>query len=260
MAETQVVQLVLQSSIATLSLMRPLQLNAVNQAVLQDLDAHLNAIEQNPAIRAVILRGEGRAFAAGADIAEMQALSAANAQAFSRLGQRVFARLEQLPVPTIALLHGYVLGGGMELALACDVRIAAVGTKLGQPEVTLGVVPGFGGSQRLPRIVGRGRALTLLLTGDFISEDQALNMGLVTQVVPGTELLETGVKFAEKLARLGPQALAWVKRAVYEGSDLDLPSGLAYEASLFGLCFSTDDLREGMSAFLEKRKPDFQGK
>ncbi len=259
MSETSLVRLEWQETIAILTLVRTKQLNALNEAILRELDAHIATIEQSGDARAVILRGDGRAFAAGADIAQMQTLTAAQAEYFSKLGQRVFSRLEQLHVPTIALIHGFSLGGGMELALACDIRIAAEGTKFGQPEVTLGVIPGFGGSQRLPRIVGRGRALELLLTGDLIDEKKALEIGLVTQVVPVDNLLETGIHLAQKLSSLGPKALSWVKQAVYNGTDLDLSNGLSYEASLFGLCFSTKDQKEGMSAFLEKRKANFQG-
>jgi enoyl-CoA hydratase/carnithine racemase len=182
------------------------------------------------------------------------------AEQFARLGQAVFSKLEKLPQPTIALVHGYALGGGMELAMACDIRIAAEGTKFGQPEVTLGVIPGFGGSQRLPRIVGQGNALKLLLTGGMIDAVEAHRIGLVSEVVPMEELTPRGRAMAEQLCGLAPKALAWVKQAVYEGAELDQDKGLAYEASLFALCFSTNDQKQGMEAFLAKRKPTFEGK
>jgi enoyl-CoA hydratase/carnithine racemase len=247
-------------AVANLTLNRPRQLNALNEELLKQLEAHLDALAARPEVRVVLLRGEGKAFAAGADIAAMQSLSPAAAEAFARLGQRVFGKLEQLPQPTIALVHGYALGGGMELAMACDVRIAASGTKFGQPEVTLGIIPGFGGSQRLPRIVGQGRAMWWLLSGEWLDAEEALRIGLVTEVVESDELLAAGERAAARLASLAPQALSWVKRAVYDGAEVPLEQGLALEAALFGLCFGTADQKEGMTAFLEKRKAEFQGR
>lgn len=256
----EIMTLELEAGIATLTLRRPKQLNALNRAVLTKLTELLEEVAANPEVRVLILCGEGKAFAAGADIKEMQSLSATEAEAFARLGQTAFSKLEQLRVPTIALVQGYALGGGMELAMACDIRLAAQGTKFGQPEVTLGVIPGFGGSQRLPRIIGQGRALNLLLTGELISADAALQIGLVTRVTEPDELYTEGRKLAEQLAGLAPMALARVKQAVYSGAEVDLPTGLAMEASLFGLSFATDDQTEGMTAFVEKRKATFQGK
>lgn len=249
-----------QAGIATVTLRRPKQLNALNRAVLTELSHVLTDVAANPEVRALILCGEGKAFAAGADIKEMQALSATEAEAFAKLGQTAFTQLESLAIPTIALVQGYALGGGMELTMACDIRIAAQGAKFGQPEVTLGVIPGFGGSQRLPRLIGQGRALHLLLTGEMIDSEEALRIGLVTQVVSAENLIETGRQLAEKLASLAPLALARVKRAVYGGAEVDLPTGLAIEAALFGLSFATEDQSEGMGAFVERRKPSFQGK
>ncbi|KPV42788.1 enoyl-CoA hydratase-related protein [Alicyclobacillus ferrooxydans] len=261
MANRELVDLQVENHIATLTLKREKQLNALSQQLLTDLNDALGEIEQRmeqqDEIRVVLLTGAGRAFAAGADIAQMKDLSAPVAEAFARLGQQVFSRLEQLAAPTIALVHGYALGGGMELAMACDIRIAAEGTKFGQPEVTLGVIPGFGGSQRLPRIVGQGNALHLLLTGDSIDAAEAYRIGLVTQVVPLDELTTAGHKIAARLLELGPTALAGVKRAVYEGAELSLEAGLVYEAARFGMCFAGDEQREGMTAFVERRKPQF---
>jgi len=258
--EDPIVSLHIADGIATLTLQRAKQLNAINRGLLEALDVHLDDIAARQDVRVVLLQGEGRAFAAGADIAQMAALSAADAQTFSRLGQAVFRKFELLVQPTVALVQGFALGGGLELAMACDIRIAAEGTRFGQPEVTLGVIPGFGGSQRLPKIIGRGRALTLLLSGDLIDAEKALAYGLVTEVVPADALAATGLAYANKLQKLGPQALAWVKRAVYDGSELDLDKGLALEAALFGLSFSTHDQTEGMQAFLDKRPADFSGK
>jgi enoyl-CoA hydratase/carnithine racemase len=259
MSDISLIRVEVKDSVAILTLNRPKQLNALNQAVLEELDGHLTDLEKEPDVRAIILRGEGRAFAAGADIAQMKDFSAAEAEHFSKVGGRAIAHLEQMAVPTIALIHGFSLGGGLELALACDIRIAAEGTKFGQPEVTLAVVPGFGGSQRLPRIIGRGRALELLLTGELINAQKALDIGLVTHVVPAEELMTIGLELAAKLCKLAPKALSWVKRAVYDGTELDLSKGLAFESTLFGLSFSTQDQSEGMAAFLEKRRPNFTG-
>lgn len=257
----KLVDLTVADQIATLTLKRDKQLNALSQELLTDLGAAMDEvavrIRNDGDVRVLLLQGAGRAFAAGADIAQMKDLNAPLAESFSRLGQRVFTSLERLPIPTIALVHGYALGGGMELALACDIRIAAEGTKFGQPEVTLGVVPGFGGSQRLPRIVGQGNALHLLLTGDSIDASEAHRIGLVTQVVPAQELSAAGLQVANRLLQLGPQALAGVKRAVYEGAELTLEAGLAFEAARFGMCFATEEQKEGMTAFVERRKPSF---
>lgn len=263
--ETQrLVSLSIENRVATVTLQREKQLNALSQDLLADLNTVIGEIEQRleiqQDIRVVLLQGAGRAFAAGADIAQMKDLSAPLAETFALLGQKVFSRLEKLPVPTIALVHGYALGGGMELAMACDIRIAAEGTKFGQPEVTLGVIPGFGGSQRLVRIVGQGNALHLLLTGDSIDAAEAYRIGLVTQVTPADALYEAGLKIAERLIAMGPQALAGVKRAVYEGAELTLDAGLAFEASRFGMCFASEEQKEGMTAFVERRKPDFADK
>lgn len=256
----ELMTLQVEAGVATITLRRPKQLNALNRAVLTQLSSLLDKVVANNDVRALILCGEGKAFAAGADIKEMQSLSATEAETFARLGQHVFSKLEQLAIPTVALIQGYALGGGLELAMACDIRVAAEGTKFGQPEVSLGVIPGFGGSQRLPRIIGQGRALNLLLTGDLIDAVVALHMGLITQVTNADELLSTGRSLAEKLAGLPPLALARVKQAVYGGAEVDLPTGLGLEASLFGLSFATEDQTEGMAAFVEKRKATFQGK
>jgi enoyl-CoA hydratase/carnithine racemase len=260
MSDERLVSLQVEGQIATLTLLREKQLNALNEQLLRDLDAQLDQISADPNIRVIVLQGQGRAFAAGADIAQMQPLSAVEAERFSRLGQAVFTRMEQLPQPVIGLIHGYALGGGLELAMACDIRIAAEGTKFGQPEVTLGVIPGFGGSQRLPRLVGQGVALKLLLTGDLIDAEEARRIGLVTDVVSGEALSTKGQEVAGKLAALAPLALDWVKKAVYEGAEMDQSKGLGFEASLFGLSFSTRDQKEGMQAFLERRQVAFEGK
>ncbi|QQE78825.1 enoyl-CoA hydratase/isomerase family protein [Alicyclobacillus sp. SO9] len=260
MALEQAVTLSVAGPVATLTLQRPKQMNALNRQVLEELLRHVEMLKQTPEVRAVILRGEGKAFAAGADIKEMQDLTAVEAQSFSELGQTAFRGLEQLHCPTIALIQGYALGGGLELAMACDIRIAAKGAKFGQPEIGLGVITGFGGSQRLPRIVGQGRALSMLLTGDLVDTDEAFAIGLVTQVAEPDDLHERGEKLAQKLAKLAPKAVNWMKKAVYEGAEADLTQGLSMEAAWFGLAFGTEDQTEGMTAFVEKRKPEFRGK
>jgi enoyl-CoA hydratase len=260
MSEAKLVELQIADGVATITLRREKQLNALNRALLEQLSEVLDDLAQQTEVRAVLLRGEGRAFAAGADIAEMADMSPVEAEAFARLGQSVFSKLERLPQPTIALVHGFALGGGMELCMACDIRLAAEGTKFGQPEVTLGVIPGFGGSQRLPRIVGQGNALRLLLTGEWIDAHEAHRIGLVSEVTAPDELLAKGQQLAAKLVSLAPKALTWVKRAVYDGAELDQERGLALEASLFALCFATEDQKRGMTAFLQKSKPVFEGK
>lgn len=259
MASDVLVHAQIEDDIAILTLNRPDRRNALNRAMLSELGANLAMLSGRKDLRAVLIRGEGKAFAAGADIAEMKSLGSAQAMNVSRLAQRIFTAFEHLPQPTIALIHGFALGGGLELALACDIRIADKGAILGQPEVSLGIIPGFGGTQRLPRIVGRGRAMQMLLTGDPIDADTAFDYGLVTQVVSDEPLLDAGIKLAETLKRRGPVALSYVKQAVYDGTEVDLAKGQSMEASLFGLSFATEDKVEGVNAFLEKRPPEFRG-
>lgn len=252
------VSLAVDDSVAVVTLQREQQLNALNREVLSDLGEIVAELHHRSDVRVVLLHGVGRAFAAGADIAQMKDLSGPEAERFSRFGQDVFSALEALPQPTVALVHGYALGGGLELAMACDIRIAAEATKFGQPEVTLGVVPGFGGSQRLPRLIGQGNALYLLLTGELVDASEAQRLGLVSKVVQADQLLAAGKQLAQHLLTVGPYALAGIKRTVYEGAELDLQRGLRVEAARFGLCFATAEQSEGMTAFLEKRKPNFR--
>jgi len=254
------VSLSIEGQLAFITLQRTKQLNALNRKILEEIESVVHEIKHNESIRVVLLQGEGRAFAAGADITEMKSLNAHDAAEFSAYGQQVFLQLERLPVPVIGLIHGFALGGGLELAMACNIRIAAEGTKFGQPEVTLGVLPGFGGSQRLPRIVGQGRALQLLLSGELISSDEAYRIGLVTKVVGAEELRTAGIELANRLAAMGPIALTYVKQAVYDGAEADLAVGLAMESALFGLAFATEDQAEGMTAFLERRSANFKNR
>lgn len=259
MTEQRFVSWELEDQTAVISMKGERQLNTLNETVLTQLGETTAEVGERRDVRAVVLRAEGRAFAAGADIASMEHLSTLEAQGWSQAGQLVFRQIERLPQPTIALVQGFALGGGMELAMACDLRLAAEGTKFGQPEVTLGIVPGFGGTQRLPRLVGKGRALWLLLSGQLIDAAEAYQMGLVTEVVPADTLERRGRDVARQLSALAPQALRMVKQAVLEGMDLDQDTGCAIESALFALCFATNDQKSGMRAFLEKRKTEFLG-
>jgi enoyl-CoA hydratase len=259
MEQQRFVRWVVEGPVAIVSMKAERQLNTLNETVLRQLTETIAELSERRDVRVIVLRADGRAFAAGGDIAAMEHMSALEAQELSEAGQLVFKQIERIPQPTIALVHGFALGGGLELAMACDVRLAAEGTKFGQPEVTLGIIPGFGGTQRLPRIVGQGRALWILLSGQFIDAAEAYRIGLVTEVVPAESLDRRGRDVAEYLATLAPHALRMVKQAVYEGGELDLAKGLAMEAELFGQCFATEDQRAGMRAFLEKRKAKYSG-
>ena len=248
--------------IAILTLNRPAVLNALNADLLALLEETLDAFTGDPSLRAVILTGAGdRAFAAGADIAELAALDGAVAgEHKARTGQRVTRLLEALPVPVIAAVNGFALGGGCELAMACDFRIASENAKFGQPEVNLGVPPGYGGTQRTTRLLGSGMALYLCLTGEMIDAAEALRIGLVQRVVPQAELRAEAVRIAKGIAAKAPLAVAAVKRAIREGAALPLAEGLALEALHFATMVTTSDFREGTRAFLDKRKPVFEGR
>lgn len=248
-------------SVGIVTINRPKALNALNTATLNELDWLVNDIAKDSSVRVVIIRGAGeKAFVAGADITEMQAMSAMEARGFGKLGQSVFNKLENLPQPVIAAINGFTLGGGCELAMACDIRIATDKAKFGQPEVMLGVTPGFAGTQRLPRLVGKGNAKELLFIGDPIDATEAHRLGLVNKVVPVESLMDAAMAMAEKIASRAPLAVQLCKAAVNEGLDVDLKSATAYEAEIFGLCFATEDQKEGMQAYVEKRKANFVGK
>jgi enoyl-CoA hydratase len=253
------VELGIEHRIAIVCMTGERPLNTLNEAMLLQLGEAFAEIADRRDVRAVVLRAEGRAFAAGADVASMERLSGLEAERLSQTGQMVFGQIERLAQPTIALVQGFALGGGMELAMACDLRFAAEDAKFGQPEVTLGIIPGFGGTKRLPLLVGRGRALWLLLSGQLIDAAEAYRIGLVTEVVPGEALEERGRVVAEQLAALAPEALRMVKRAVYEDGSPQQDRGFALESVLFGLCFTTEDQKAGMRAFLEKRKAEYSG-
>ncbi|HSN14840.1 MAG TPA: enoyl-CoA hydratase-related protein [Anaeromyxobacteraceae bacterium] len=240
---------------------RPKALNALNGATIADLDACLASVERDAAVRALVVTGAGdKAFVAGADIAEMASMTPEQARAFGAAGQRAFARLEALPIPTIAAVNGFALGGGGELALACDLVYASEKARFGQPEVTLGLIPAWGGTQRLARRVGAMRALEIVLGGDMVDSARAREMGLCLEVLPPEKLLDHAFAKARTIASRGPLAVAAAKRVLRAGADAGLAQGLALESEAFGLVFATEDMREGTKAFLEKRPARFQGK
>jgi len=240
---------------------RPEALNAFNTETLLELERALDQLAVDPVLRVVVLTGGGpKAFVAGADIAEMAEMGATRARVFSSVGHRVFDKLEKLPVPTIAAVNGFALGGGMEVALACDLIYASERGRFGQPEVNLGVIPGFGGTQRLPRKIGPMRALELCFTGDIISAAKAVEIGLALEVFPGDELREKVDEIAKKIAGKGPLAIAAMKRVVIEGASCDPRTANALEQETFGVLFGSEDQKEGMRAFLEKREAVFTGR
>jgi enoyl-CoA hydratase len=250
-----------EDGVALITVNRPDKMNALSTAVMLELRDAFERIAQEAAIRAAIVTGAGeRAFVAGADIGELEALSAADARQFALRGQRVFRLLETSGKPSVAAVNGFALGGGMELAMACTVRFAAENARLGQPEVKLGIVPGYGGTQRLPRLVGRGRALEMLLSGEPVTAAEAYRIGLVNAVVPQAELLAYSRAWLSKVSANGPVAVGLVMEAVDAGLDAGLDEGLRLEAAAFGLSVATDDRREGTRAFREKRRPVFIGK
>ena len=249
-------------AVATVTLNRPEVLNALNLTMLDELSAAFGELGADDALRAVILTGAGaKAFAAGADIGELNALPDALAgEAQARKGQALTRALERLRVPVIAAVNGFALGGGCELALACDIRIASENAKFGQPEVNLGILPGYGGTQRTTRLLGEGAAMYMCLTGEMIGAQDALRIGLVQKVVPLDGLLAEAQRIAALIAAKAPLAIAATKRAVSEGASLPLDDALALEALLFGRCVTTEDFKEGSQAFLEKRSADFRGR
>jgi len=247
--------------IAWITVNRPERLNALNRATILEIAAAAGRAATDPEVGVIVVTGAGeKSFVAGADIAEMSTLDALGAQRLSHRLIEGFGLLEASPKPVIAAINGFALGGGCELALACHVRIAADTAVFGQPEVGLGLIPGAGGTQRLQRLIGRGRALDLILTGESIDAAEALRIGLIERVVPAAELRGSVTAYASKLLAKSPLALSRALDAVYSGGEMALPEALRLEASLFGLCFATDDMREGTRAFLEKRKPRFPGR
>ena len=244
-----------QGAVAVLTIDRPKALNALNPDVLADLKAAFEGIDQN-AVRCVVLTGAGdKSFVAGADIGSMSTMTKAEGEAFGKLGNDIFLMIESFPLPVIAAVNGFALGGGCELAMSCDIRICSDNAMFGQPEVGLGITPGFGGTQRLPRIVGLGMAKQLLYTARNIDAAEALRIGLVNAVVPQAELMETAVKMANTIAKNAPIAVRACKKAVNEGMQVSIDKAVEIEEKLFGDCFETHDQVEGMACFLSREKP-----
>lgn len=241
--------------IGIIKINRPAALNSLNTQTIQELNDAVHQLSENPDVRVIVVTGEGKAFVAGADIAEMKHMTKEQAMDFSRMGQKAFSFLESQEKPVIAAVNGFALGGGCELALACDIRIASEAAKFGQPEVSLGVTPGFAGTQRLLRLVGTAKAKELVYTGDIIDAQTALSLGLANQVVSPDKLMETAMGMAKKIASKGPMAVKLAKRVIHRGSKSDFDTGSSFEVEGFGECFASGEAKEGMSAFLEKRKP-----
>ncbi len=249
-----------EKNILTVTINRPDKLNAINRQVMDELDLVIHEIQTNKAIRAAIITGSGaKAFVAGADISEFQGLNKKEGMAMAKKGQDIFARIEQSEKPVIAAVNGFALGGGCELAMACHFRVAADHAKFGQPEVNLGLIPGYGGTQRLTQLIGKGRAIEFLLTGNMIDAATALQYGLVNYVVPAVDLLSKCVSILEVINSKGPVAVAKCIDCVNSVFD-ETVNGFEKEIAAFGDCFATDDMKEGTNAFLEKRKPVFTGK
>lgn len=247
-------------SIATLTFDRPEVLNALNLEVIAEFHGAILQIRENSDARVLILTGAGKAFVAGADITVLQGFDPLGAKQFAQAGQSALFALEAMDIPVIACVNGFALGGGCEIAMACDFLYAAEKAKLGQPEINLGLIPGFGGSQRLVRLVGKGRAKELCMTGRIIKAQEAFAMGLVTRIFPAESLMEETLKIAQTIAEKGAVALRAVKHVIDNGFDVDLKTACALEADAFSVCFASPDQKEGTTAFLEKRAPKFTGK
>ena len=246
-------------NVAYVTINRPEALNALNGRVLKSLNSVLDLIKESDEISTVIIKGTGnKAFVAGADIKEMSDMSCMEARDFSKLGQEVFNKIENLPKAVIAAVNGFALGGGCELAMACDIRIATKKSKFALPELGLGVIPGFAGTQRLPRLVGKGIAKEMMFTSKQVTAEEAYRIGLVNEVVEEENLLNYCNEMAKTIGTKSKAAIGICKSSVNEGMELDIDKAMLHEADLFGLCFSTEDQREGMGAFIEKRKPNFK--
>jgi enoyl-CoA hydratase len=251
----------IRDGVAVVTVQRPEKLNALNDETMGEIEQAFDALRVAPDVRGVILTGSGeKAFVAGADIGELAAQTPVEGRARALRGQRVLDGIERFPKPVIAAVNGFALGGGCELALACHVRVAAESAKLGSPEVKLGIMCGYGGTQRLARLVGRGRALELLLTGEMIDATEALRIGLVNRVVPRENVVAASESLLRKMLANGPVSLRFTLQAVAAGLDMPLAQGQEYEATLFGLICTTEDMKEGTQAFLDKRPPRFHGK
>lgn len=252
----EILKLTVDENIALITISRPAAMNALNTRFFQEMDAMIADVSAMPQIRVMVITGEGKAFVAGADIAEMVDMTPEQGIAFSRTGQNTFRSLEKMEIPVIAAINGFALGGGMELAMACDFRIASSKAKFGQPEVNLGMIPGYAGTQRLPRLVGMADALFMLLSGELISADESLRIGLVQKVTEPEQLLEETLRIAKIIASKGPLAVRKTKYVARNGYEMNFEDGCRMESEFFGTQFKAEG-EEGMRAFLEKRKPDF---
>jgi enoyl-CoA hydratase len=257
----QTLLLDVKDNIAVVTLNRPDKLNALNAQTINDLNSVFDELKENEEVYVIVLTGSGeKAFVAGADIKELNKLDMISATEFAAKGQGIFTKIEKFDKPVIAAVNGFALGGGCELALACHIRLASDNAKFGQPEVNLGIIPGYGGTQRLARLINTGRAMEYILTADMISADEAYRIGLVNKVYPQNELLDKAIEMAKKITGKGQQAIRLAMKAVKAVDEMSLKEGQNLEASLFALCCGTEDFREGTSAFLEKRKPEFKNK
>ena len=250
----------IKDNIAYITVNRPEALNAISTTVLSDLKAAFTNVENDPQVKAVILTGEGKAFVAGADIAQMSALSGVEGHDMIKFGADVMNYMEAIDKPIIAAVNGFALGGGCELAMACDIRIASAKAKFGQPEVNLGIIPGFGGTQRLPRLVGKGMGKYLIMTAEMIGAEEAHRIGLVEKVVAPEDLIPECEKLAKTIISKAPIAIATAKRVINKGAMLDVPAGVALESEAFTVPFCSEDRIEGMKAFLEKREAEFKNR
>lgn len=250
-----------EDGLAIVTMNRPKALNALNSELLDDISKVFAELSTKESVKAIIVTGEGeKSFIAGADITEMKDMNIAEGKAFAEKGQAIFLQIEQCPKPVIAAVNGFALGGGCELAMACDFRIASETARFGQPEVGLGIIPGFGGTQRLARLIGRGMAKYLIYTADIVKAPEALRIGLVQKVVPLETLLEETKAIAQKIINKSPVAVSLAKDAINRGIEMDIPNAMQYEACIFGTCFASEDQKEGMTAFVEKGKAVFTGK
>ena len=246
--------------IGTIKINRPKVLNSLNKETIKEISKAIDELDHDKKIKVVIITGEGKAFIAGADINQMKDMTSLEAKEFAELGHSMLLKIEKSRLPFIAAINGYALGGGCETIMTCDICIASESAKLGQPEINLGIHPGFGGTQRLPRLVGRMKAKELLLTGENISAYEACRIGLVNMVVEDKNLMESAEKIAKKIASKSPIQTDFIKSLVNKGADIDIHSACSLEISYFSSSFSTKDQKEGMSAFLEKKRPAFKGK
>ena len=246
------------NGVTVLTISAPKTLNALNSSILKELNDFIDNLE--PTTRVLIITGDGeKSFVAGADISEMVHLNEAQGHEFGRLGAQVFRKIEVLPIPVIAAVNGFALGGGCELAMSCDIRICSANAKFGQPEVGLGIIPGFSGTYRLPKLIGQGYAKEMIYTGKVIRSDEALRIGLVNAVYEPEELMDKVMETAQKMVANAPMAIAYAKQCINEGYDLDADGAIGLENKLFGKCFATADQKEGMDAFLNKRAASFKG-